>query len=90
MSRAEEWALKRFPVDMQIEPTFDGRLVEQDANRFKRNWAEKIYDEIRGDLYAEIEQLKSQLIKGACSSQIAMETSCKDEAYNEILELLKD
>ena len=35
-----------------------------------------------------IEKLKSQLIRGACSSQIAMETRCKEEAYNEVLAIL--
>ena len=34
---------------------------------------------------AEIERLKSQLVRGACASQIAMETNCKEEAYNEVL-----
>jgi len=33
----------------------------------------------------EIEKLKEQLIRGACSSQIVMETRCKEEAYNEVL-----
>lgn len=36
----------------------------------------------------KIEELKSQLIRGACSSQIAMETACKEEAYNEVLDIL--
>lgn len=36
----------------------------------------------------EIEKLKAQLIRGACSSQIAMETRCKEEAYNEVLTIL--
>ena len=36
----------------------------------------------------EIEKLKSQLLRGACSSQIAMETHCKEEAYNEVLAIL--
>ena len=36
----------------------------------------------------EIEKLKSQLLRGACSSQIAMETRCKEEAYNEVLAIL--
>jgi hypothetical protein len=36
-----------------------------------------------------IESLKSQLIHGACSGQVAMETRCKEEAYNEVLELLE-
>jgi len=35
-----------------------------------------------------VEKLKSQLLRGACSSQIAMETMCKEEAYNEVLALL--
>ena len=36
----------------------------------------------------EVERLKSQLLRGACSSQIAMETMCKEEAYNEVLSIL--
>ena len=36
----------------------------------------------------EVERLKSQLIRGACSSYIEMETCCKEEAYNEVLALL--
>lgn len=36
----------------------------------------------------EVEKLKSQLLRGACSSQIAMETICKEEAYNEVLSIL--
>lgn len=36
----------------------------------------------------EVEKLKSNLIYGACSSQIAMETICKEEAYNEVLAIL--
>lgn len=35
-----------------------------------------------------IEKLKSNLIYGACSSQVAMETRCKEEAYNEVLAIL--
>lgn len=35
-----------------------------------------------------IEKLKSDLIHGACSSQVAMETRCKEEAYNEVLAIL--
>lgn len=35
-----------------------------------------------------VERLKSQLLRGACSSQIAMETMCKEEAYNEVLAIL--
>ena len=37
----------------------------------------------------EVERLKSQLLRGACSSQIAMETLCKEEAYNEVLDILE-
>lgn len=37
---------------------------------------------------AEIERLKKQLVRGACAAQIQMETSCKDEAYNEVLSVL--
>jgi hypothetical protein len=36
----------------------------------------------------EVERLKSNLIHGACSSQVAMETRCKEEAYNEVLDLV--
>lgn len=36
----------------------------------------------------EVERLKSQLLRGACSSQIAMETRCKEEAYDEVLSIL--
>ena len=36
----------------------------------------------------EVEKLKSNLMYGACSSQIAMETMCKEEAYNEVLAIL--
>ena len=36
----------------------------------------------------EVEKLKAQLIRGACASQIAMETRCKEEAYNEVLAIL--
>ena len=35
-----------------------------------------------------VERLKSQLLRGACSSQIAMETMCKEEAYNEVLSII--
>ena len=37
---------------------------------------------------AEIEKLKGQLLRGACSSQISMETYCKEEAYDEVLSFL--
>lgn len=36
----------------------------------------------------EVVKLKSNLMYGACSSQIAMETCCKEEAYNEVLAIL--
>lgn len=39
-------------------------------------------------LKSKIEGLKSNLIHGACSSQIAMETCCKEEAYNEVLTVI--
>ena len=39
-------------------------------------------------LVAEIEKLKGQLLRGACSSQISMQTRCKEEAYNEVLSFL--
>ena len=37
---------------------------------------------------AEIEKLKGLLLKGACASQISMQTNCKEETYNEILSFL--
>ena len=40
---------------------------------------------IKDQIRAEIKRLKRQLIRGACSAQIEMETNCKDEAYNEVL-----
>lgn len=43
---------------------------------------------IKDQIRAEIERLKSQLIRGACAAQIEMETNCKDEAYNEVLAFL--
>lgn len=36
----------------------------------------------------ELVRLKSSLIHGACASQIAMETRCKEEAYDEVISLL--
>ena len=36
----------------------------------------------------EVKNLKFKLMYGACSSQIAMETRCKEEAYNEVLAIL--
>jgi len=33
----------------------------------------------------EIGRLKGELVLGACSSQTAMETACKSEAYDEVL-----
>ena len=36
----------------------------------------------------KVERLKSNLVYGACSSQVAMETRCKEEAYNEVLAIL--
>ena len=43
---------------------------------------------IIGKIRTSIEELKSRLIHGACASQIAMETRCKEEAYNEMLAIL--
>ena len=48
--------------------------------------AQEIIEKIR----AKIERLKGQLIRGACAAQIQMETSCKDEAYDEMLSILSD
>ena len=39
-------------------------------------------------LVAEIEKLKGQLLRGACSSQIYMQTRCKEESYDEVLSFL--
>lgn len=39
---------------------------------------------------AKIEELKSNLVRGSCASQVAMETRCKEEAYNEVLALLDE
>ena len=36
----------------------------------------------------KVEKLKFNLVYGACSSQVAMETRCKEEAYNEVLAIL--
>ena len=38
-------------------------------------------DKIRKHIYAQ----KAKLIRGACAAQVAMETACKEEAYDEIL-----
>lgn len=38
---------------------------------------------------AQIAELKAQLPKGTCAAQIAMESLCKDEAYNETIGILK-
>lgn len=43
---------------------------------------------IIGKIRTGIEELKSRLIRGACASQIAMETRCKEEAYDEVLAIL--
>ena len=47
----------------------------------------KLADKVQ-KIREEVEKLKSQLIRGACASQIAMETRCKEEAYNEVLAIL--
>ena len=39
-------------------------------------------------IVAAIEKLKRQLLRGACSSQISMETNCKEEAYDEVFYFL--
>ena len=39
-------------------------------------------------LVAEIEKLKGQLLRGACSSQIYMQTRCKEESYDEVLSFI--
>ena len=39
-------------------------------------------------LVAEIEKLKGQLLRGACSSQISMQTRCKEESYDEVLSFI--
>lgn len=36
----------------------------------------------------EIKRRKAMLVKGACSAQTQMETNCKEEAYNEILDFV--
>ena len=46
----------------------------------------KLIDKDR--ITAEIERLKGQLVRGACASQVSMETNCKVEAYNEVLSFL--
>lgn len=48
----------------------------------------KLIDKDR--ITAEIERLKGQLVRGACASQVSMETNCKVEAYNEVLSILED
>ena len=40
------------------------------------------------EIREEVVRLKSNLIHGACASQIAMETRCKEEAYDEVLAIL--
>lgn len=39
---------------------------------------------------ARIKKLKNNLPKGACAAQIVMEMACKEEAYNEVLAILKN
>ena len=46
--------------------------------------------EIIEKVRAEVNRLKKQLVRGACAAQIQMETSCKDEAYDEMLSILSD
>jgi hypothetical protein len=54
-------------------------VADDNANE-KQSMIMNIKDQIR----AEIDRLKSQLIRGACAAQIEMETNCKNEAYNEV------
>ena len=56
--------------------------ISNDLKEASRNYADK--EKFRKD----VEKLKSNLVHGACSSQIAMETRCKEEAYNEVLAIL--
>ena len=39
-------------------------------------------------IITEIEKLKGQLLRGACSSQVSMQTRCKEESYDEVLSFL--
>ena len=50
MDRAEEWALKEFPVEMGLEPNYDETPIEVDHNRFIRPLAEKCYRQAEKDL----------------------------------------
>lgn len=39
-------------------------------------------------LQAEIERLRDKLMWGSCGALIQVETNCKNEAYNELLEII--
>lgn len=43
MTKAEEWALKHFPVEMVLALGPDDKPVEVDANRHRRELAAKVY-----------------------------------------------
>jgi len=61
-------------------------IANSNPNTYKQN-AKTMTDKVQ-KIREEVERLKSQLLRGACSSQIAMETRCKEEAYNEVLAIL--
>ena len=44
MSKAEEFALKHFPVEMGLEPSWNDKPIEADTNRFNRRFAEMVYE----------------------------------------------
>ena len=58
MDRAEEWALKEFPVEMGLEPNYDETPIEVDHNRFIRPLAEKCYRQAEKDLALTWEDMK--------------------------------
>jgi hypothetical protein len=72
-------------VPMGLEsPTKERKVIRIiDIVRKENSMADKV-QKIR----EEVVRLKSNLIHGACASQIAMETRCKEEAYNEVLAIL--
>jgi hypothetical protein len=57
--------------------------LEKKLTEGKIVWADKVQKIREG-----VARLKSQLLRGACSSQVAMETRCKEEAYDEVLAIL--
>ena len=36
----------------------------------------------------EVVRLKGALVRGSCAAQVAMETACKEEAYDEVLDFI--